>query len=59
MYGKDVNGTNINHQFVFNNTWMDPGPVPNTIANFQSVEFSGAKIFASIDNVVVDVFEIP
>jgi hypothetical protein len=54
VYGKDTTGANISHQFVFNDAWSDPGPVPRTDINQYSFKVDLDHLFASIDNIVVD-----
>lgn len=53
-YGKDVNGTSIDHLFEFlGGSWTDPGPVPQSSINITSLQMS-TPIFASVENLAIE-----
>jgi len=53
LYGKDANGSSIEHVFEFDSSWVDPGPVPKDTLTSQAIKVT-PQVFASLDQIIID-----
>ncbi len=53
VYGKDVSGTDIDHLFEFDSTWVNPGPIPNEQITAKAFGVSDVA-FSSIDELTIE-----